>query len=414
MTEDILIKTKEASDKLKLTPPELTDKVLLDIAQLCDESHEWLLEENRKDLEAMEPENPLYDRLKLTDARLSDISSQIRKLVELPSPLGVEISHEIRPNGLDISRVSVPFGVIGIIYEARPNVTFDVSAICLKSGNACVLKGSKSAVASNEAIVALIHKALVKNGMPEAAVSLLPATHEATGELLTARKYVDLIIPRGGKGLIDFVRENATVNVIETGAGTCHVYFDSEGDAQKGAAIIDNAKTRRVSVCNALDCLIIDRSRLSDLFRLCKQMSGKGVALYADEESFEALSGKYPENLLHHAAEENYGKEYLDYAMSIKTVEGMEQAIEHIRKYGSGHSEAIVTESEERGNRFLAAVDAACVYLNAPTSFSDGGQFGLGAEIGISTQKLHARGPMGLRELTTYKWIIRGNGQTRP
>lgn len=414
MIEKLLGNTRQASQKLRLQSSNIIDSVLLDIAALCDANHSALLAENAKDLAEMSADNPLYDRLKLTDERLEDISAQIRKLVELPSPLNVVISQETRPNGLDVSRVSVPFGVIGIIYEARPNVTFDVSAICLKSGNACVLKGSRNAENSNKAIVEIIHEALRKNNIPQDAVTLLPSSHEATADLLRANGLVDLIIPRGGRNLIDFVRTNATVNVIETGAGTCHVYFDKYGDLKKGTDIVFNAKTRRVSVCNALDCLIIDKDRLNDLPALCERMASKSVDIYADESAYEALEKKYPENLLHRAAPENYGKEYLDYAMAIKTAKGFDDAIEHIEKYGSGHSEAIVTEDKNRGELFLSAVDSACVYLNAPTSFSDGAQLGLGAEIGISTQKLHARGPMGLRELTTYKWIIKGNGQVRP
>lgn len=414
MIEKLLENTRQASQKLRLQSSNIIDSVLLDIAALCDANHSALLAENAKDLAEMSADNPLYDRLKLTDERLEDISAQIRKLVELPSPLNVVISQETRPNGLDVSRVSVPFGVIGIIYEARPNVTFDVSAICLKSGNACVLKGSRNAENSNKAIVEIIHEALRKNNIPQYAVTLLPSSHEATAELLRANGLVDLIIPRGGRNLIDFVRTNATVNVIETGAGTCHVYFDKYGDLKKGTDIVFNAKTRRVSVCNALDCLIIDKDRLNDLPALCERMASKSVDIYADEPAYEALEKKYPEKLLHRAAPENYGKEYLDYAMAIKTAKGFDDAIEHIEKYGSGHSEAIVTEDKSRGELFLSAVDSACVYLNAPTSFSDGAQLGLGAEIGISTQKLHARGPMGLRELTTYKWIIKGNGQVRP
>lgn len=414
MIAELLEKAKNASEQLKMLSPDVINKILLDIADLCDSNQSFLLKENEKDLALMDKKNPLYDRLELTNKRLDDISSQIRKLVELPSPLNRVLSREVRPNGLDISKISVPFGVIGIIYEARPNVTFDVSAICLKSGNVCVLKGSHNADNSNQAIVSLIHEALEKNGVLANAVTLLPSSHEVTAELLKAEKYVDLIIPRGGRGLIDYVRHNATVNVIETGAGTCHIYMDKYGDKNKAAAIIYNAKTRRVSVCNALDCLLIDESRLRDLADLCKPMEDKDVVIYADEQAYHALKGKYNDSLLHHVASDSYGKEYLDYAMSVKTVNGVEEAVEHIRLYGSGHSESIITEDKNRGDFFLSAVDAACVYLNAPTSFSDGAQFGLGAEIGISTQKLHARGPMGLEELTTYKWVIRGDGQIRP
>ena len=308
MIAELLEKAKNASEQLKMLSPDVINKILLDIADLCDSNQSFLLKENEKDLALMDKKNPLYDRLKLTNKRLDDISSQIRKLVELPSPLNRVLSREVRPNGLDISKISVPFGVIGIIYEARPNVTFDVSAICLKSGNVCVLKGSHNADNSNQAIVSLIHEALEKNGVLANAVTLLPSSHEVTAELLKAEKYVDLIIPRGGRGLIDYVRHNATVNVIETGAGTCHIYMDKYGDKNKAAAIIYNAKTRRVSVCNALDCLLIDESRLRDLADLCKPMEDKDVVIYADEQAYHALKGKYNDSLLHHAASDSYGK----------------------------------------------------------------------------------------------------------
>lgn len=414
MIEELLKKVKAASEQLSLIEPKRFDKFLTDLAGSIENNTDFILNANEKDLALMDKANPLYDRLKLTSQRLLDIAGQMRKLAELPSPLHKVLSHEIRPNGLDVSRISVPFGVIGIIYEARPNVTFDVSALCLKAGSACVLKGSASADNSNKAIVTIIHSVLKENDMPEDAVVLLPANHEVVSELLHARKYVDLLIPRGGRKLIDFVRDNATVNVIETGAGTCHVFFDKYGDVNKGARIINNAKTRRVSVCNALDCLLIDETRLSDLPSLCIAMAEKHVVLYADAKAYSALSGKYPDDLLRHSTADCYGHEFLDYAMAVVTVADVASAVEYIRKYGSGHSDSIVTENAQNGNFFLSAVDAACVYLNAPTSFSDGGELGLGAEIGISTQKLHARGPMGLDEITTYKWVIKGNGQVRP
>ena len=319
----------------------------------------------------------------------------------------------IRPNGLHIRKVSVPFGVIGIIYEARPNVTLDVSALCLKSGSACLLKGGHDADCSNRALVKVIHEALEAFGRDVHTVELLPPTREATGEMLCADKFVDLLIPRGSSALINFVRREATVPVIETGAGICHTYFDRYGDVAKGAAIIHNAKTRRVSVCNALDCLLIDADRLADLSRLCEPLAESHVILYADPAAFAALDGHYPAPLLQHATDESYGTEFLDYKMAVKTVEGIGEALAHIRHYSSRHSECIVTEDSGHAARFRRDVDAACVYVNAPTSFTDGGQFGMGAEIGISTQKLHARGPMGLEEITTYKWLIDGNGQTR-
>lgn len=349
----------------------------------------------------------------LTAQRIEGIANDIRNVATLPSPLGRILKQGTRPNGMEITRISVPFGVIGIIYEARPNVSFDVFSLCLKSGNACILKGGSDADYSNRAIVNVIHSVLQKFGVNTHIVELLPAEREATTELLNAVGFVDLIIPRGGKQLIDFVRRNSTVPVIETGAGVCHTYFDSEGEVTKGAAIVNNAKTRRVSVCNALDCLLIHASRLNDLPALCSDLQKSGVIIYADKAAYRALQGAYPESLLKQAAEEDFGTEFLDYKMAIKTIPTVTDAIMHIRKYGSGHSECIVTENKETAELFTRTVDAACVYVNVSTAFTDGAQFGLGAEIGISTQKLHARGPMGLEELTSYKWVIKGDGQVR-
>ncbi|MEG1684831.1 MAG: glutamate-5-semialdehyde dehydrogenase, partial [Bacteroides sp.] len=321
--------------------------------------------------------------------------------------------HEVRPNGMDLTRISVPFGTIGIIYEARPNVSFDVFALCLKSGNACILKGGSDADFSNRAIVSVIHSVLKNFGIDTHVVELLPADREATTELLNAVGYVDLLIPRGSSNLINFVREHARIPVIETGAGICHTYFDKDGDVEKGANIINNAKTRRVSVCNALDCVIIHQERLSDLPALCKQLQDSNVLIYADPQAYQALKGYYPNNLLLPATAESFGTEFLSYTMAIKTVSSLAEALEHIRLNGSKHSECIVTENKEASEMFIKKVDAACVYNNVSTAFTDGAQFGLGAEIGISTQKLHARGPMGLEELTSYKWIIKGDGQIR-
>ena len=300
-----------------------------------------------------------------------------------------------------------------MIYEARPNVSFDVFSLCFKSGNASVLKGSKSADNSNRAIVKMIHGVLEENGVNPSVVELLPATHEATGEMLNAVGYIDLCIPRGGKRLIEFVRDTARVPVIETGAGVVNTYFDKDGDIEKGKRIINNAKTRRVSVCNALDCLIIHGDRLADLGTLCAPLADSNVRIYADEEAFNALKGNYPDGLLHPADADTFGTEFMDYAMAIKTAKDEADALNHISQYGSGHSECIITENEAAARLFQSQVDAACVYWNAPTSFTDGAQFGLGAEIGISTQKLGPRGPMGLEEITTYKWIIEGEGQIR-
>ncbi len=404
---------QDASIELAQIDDSRINKVLCDIADAILANTDNILAANAKDLALMSPDNPLYDRLKLTTERLEGIASDTRHVAALPSPLGRILKHYTLPNGLDMSRISVPFGVIGIIYEARPNVTFDVAALCLKSGNVCVLKGGKDADNSNQAIVKLIKVILQQNAINPNSVTLLPATHEATTEMLHANGYIDLVIPRGSSRLIQYVRENATVPVIETGAGICHCYFDEYGDLEKGKAIVNNAKTRRVSVCNALDCLIMNAERLPDLPALCAPLADSKVIIYADEPAYTLLEGNYPAPLLCHADTDSFGTEFLDYKMAIKTVNSFNEALAHIRHYSSRHSESIVTENAERAEQFIRQVDAACVYTNSPTSFTDGAQFGLGAEIGISTQKLHARGPMALEEITTYKWVIRGNGQVR-
>ena len=413
MSSTIFSRTKDASRALSLLDDAQRNAVLLHLADAIVAGSAGLLEANAKDLAAMDRSNPLYDRLMLTEDRLKGIAADMRQVASLPSPLGRTLVERTLPNGLRLRKVSVPFGVIGVIYEARPNVTFDVFSLCFKSGNACLLKGGRDADASNRAAVSLIKRILEEEGVEADAVNLMPATHEAAGELLEAVGYVDLVIPRGGRRLIDFVRDNAKVPCIETGAGVVNTYFDESGDLDKGIRIVTNAKTRRVSVCNALDCLIIHSSRLGDLPALLEQMSGR-VTLYADPRAFDALAGKYPQDRLQPAGPDAFGTEYMDYKMAVKTVDSLDEALDHIRIYGSGHSESIVTESAGNARKFQAMVDAACVYANAPTSFTDGAQFGLGAEIGISTQKLGARGPMGLEEITSYKWLIEGNGQTRP
>lgn len=407
-------KAKAASRSLALISEDLRNQILLAVADAIVDFQERILSSNGKDLAKMDPKNPLYDRLQLTPKRLDDIASDMRHVAELPSPLGHITKEKTLPNGLRLHRVSVPFGVIGMIYEARPNVTFDVFSLCFKSGNACVLKGGSDADLSNQASVELIHEVLERYGVDPAVVTLLPATHEATGEMLNAVGYIDLCIPRGGRRLINFVRDTARIPVIETGAGVVNTYFDVDGDMEKGKAIICNAKTRRVSVCNALDCLIIHEKRLGDLLELVKPLLDHKVTLYADGPAYQLLTGHYPDILLQPATEESFGTEFMDYKMSIRTVTSLDEALAHIDQFGSGHSEAIITENKETARRFQAHVDAACVYWNAPTSFTDGAQFGLGAEIGISTQKLGPRGPMALEEITTYKWIIEGEGQTRP
>ena len=411
--EQTLASVQEASRSLLAVEEDTINNLLYAVADAAISHSDYILEENRKDLERMNPANPKYDRLKLTKERLQEIAKGLRQVAALPSPLGRVLKERVLPNGLQLWRISVPFGVIGIIYEARPNVSFDVFSLCLKAGSACVLKGGSDADCSNRAIVKVIHGALERFGLDTHLVELLPSDHETTARLLKADRYVDLIIPRGSSRLISFVKQNATIPIIETGAGICHTYFDSEGDVMKGAAIVNNAKTRRVSVCNALDCLIVHANRLPDLPALCAPLQQSSVLIYADEPAFAALSGHYPSHLLQPATSESYGTEFLDYKMAVKTVTSLDEALAHIRRYGSRHSESIVTENSDNAARFLRDVDAACVYHNAPTSFTDGGQFGLGAEIGISTQKLHARGPMALEEITTYKWIIEGDGQVR-
>ena len=399
--KDTFERVKRASKSLALLSDQQRNEILLAVADAVINQQERILKANAADLAKMSKENPLYDRLQLTESRLAGIASDMRNVATLPSPLGHITKQKTLANGLRLCRVSVPFGVIGIIYEARPNVTFDVFSLCLKSGNACILKGGKDADSSNREEVAIIHEVLEKYSslfsLPcslQDTVALLPATHEATGEMLNAVGYVDICIPRGGRKLIDFVRDTARIPVIETGAGVVHIYFDKEGDLEKGRAIINNAKTRRVSVCNALDTLLIHKDRVGDLDELLAPMKGR-VEFFFNDES-------------------RYDTEFMAYQMNVVTVNSLEEALDHIDRHGSGHSEAIVTENEETARVFQNQVDAACVYWNAPTSFTDGAQFGLGAEIGISTQKLGPRGPMALEEICTYKWLIEGEGQTRP
>jgi glutamate-5-semialdehyde dehydrogenase len=411
---DQFITAKKASRGLALVSDDKRDEILLAVADAIQANEAALLEANQDDLSRMEQSNPLYDRLLLTPKRLADIASDMRHVSQLPSPLGRVLKEKTLDNGLHLRRVSVPFGVIGMVFEARPNVAFDVFSLCFKSGNACVLKGGKDADSSNQAIIALIHQVLQQHGIDTGVVQLLPATHEATAAMLNAVGYIDVCIPRGGRKLIDFVRDNAKVPVIETGAGVVHTYFDKDGDLDKGKRIIHNAKTRRVSVCNALDCLIIHKDRIADLPELLAPLAASNVRLYADQAAQSILTGSsYPQQLIEQARENHYGTEFMDYKLAIRTVASLDEAIEHITENGSGHSECIITENKEAAKQFQAQIDAACVYVNAPTSFTDGAQFGLGAEIGISTQKLGPRGPMALEEMTTYKWLIDGNGQTR-
>ncbi len=388
-------------------------KALQGISEALLNNIDAILKENKRDLDRMDPEDPRYDRLKLTESRIKDMAGDVLNVKDLPSPLGIILEERTLPNGLELKKVSVPLGVVGVIYEARPNVTTDVFSLTFKAGNACVLKGGSDAIYSNTILTGLIKKELENAGIDPDIIQLLPPDRQAAKELMEAVGYIDILIPRGSQNLIDTVRENSKVPVIETGAGIVHTYFDRSGDLEKGKRIVFNAKTRRVSVCNALDCLIIHKERLSHLPELVEKMADKNVEIFADESAYEALSGRYPENLLHHATPEYFGTEFLSYKMAIKTAGNFDEALDHIARYSSKHSEAIISEDEKAIEAFYRDVDAAAVYANTSTAFTDGAQFGMGAEIGISTQKLHARGPMALKELTSYKWIVKGNGQIR-
>ncbi|MCU0455542.1 MAG: glutamate-5-semialdehyde dehydrogenase [Bacteroidales bacterium] len=410
----LFAKAGEAGARLRNTDDRTITDILLSVADAAELQSEYILAENRKDLAVMDKSDPRYDRLMLSPARIRTISSDIRVVASFPSPCGKILYEYRKPDGLLVKRISVPFGVIGIIYEARPNVTIDVFSLCFRSGNSVVLKGGTDAVHSNTAITKVVKDVLKRHGMNEDVITLLPPGREETRQMMNARGCIDLLIPRGSRELIDFVRENARIPFIETGAGVCHVYFDETGDSKKGRDIILNAKTRRVSVCNALDCLIIHRSRLKDLPELIKPCAPAGVVVYADKDAYNALSGKYPRELLCEATPASFGTEFLSYKMAVRTASTFSEALMHISEYGSGHSEAIVSEEPSRLGDFCRIVDAAAVYTNASTAFTDGAEFGLGAEIGISTQKLHARGPMALEALTTSKWIIEGSGHTRP
>ena len=404
---------QKASRSLILLSDDKINSVLNALADAAIANTDFILSENEKDLARMDKADPKYDRLLLSKERIADIASDIRNVAQLPSPLGKQLMEIDRPNGMHIEKISVPFGVIGVIYEARPNVSFDVFSLCLKSGNTCVLKGGSDAADSNAAIVKVIKTTLEKEGINDEIVQLLPPDRSATAELLTAHGYVDLLIPRGSQGLINYVRENAKIPVIETGAGICHAYFDATGSVEKGKAIVNNAKTRRPSVCNSLDCLVINEERLKDLAEICSLLPEHNVEIFADQQAYKALEGNYPAELLKAATEDSFGTEFLSYKMAIKTVADFDSAIEHISQFSSKHSECIIAEDKTIADAFLKLIDAAAVYANVSSAFTDGAQFGLGAEIGISTQKLHARGPMALEELTSYKWVVTGDGIIR-
>lgn len=418
MIENQLTAARKASFTLLDLSSETIDSILVRLADKLQEHAKQIIDANALDLSKMDPADSRYDRLLLNDERIAGIASDTRNVAKLPSPLGQVLSESTRPNGMIIRKVSVPFGVIGVIYEARPNVTVDVFSLCLKAGSAVLLKGGKEAAESNESLVSVIHGVLSEFGLPAALCTLLPNDHEATTEMLGAVGKVDLVIPRGSRRLIDYVRDNARVPVIETGAGICHTYIDKEADTQKAAAIVCNGKTRRVSVCNALDCVVVHADRVSDLPEICAPLCAdadpaKQVLIYADERAYEVLKGKYPAHLLEPAQPEHFGMEFQAYKMAIRTVKDLDEAIDYVQNHTSHHSESIVSRDEAACARFQRVIDAACVYCNLPTSWTDGAQFGFGAEIGISTQKLHARGPMALPEITTYKYLVSGNGQVR-
>lgn len=411
--ESALRAVKEKSHLLAMVSLDIRNQVLTDLSNALLKEMTLIIQANENDLALMDKNDPKFDRLKLDQSRIENMANELKTVVSLPDPNGIVLAERTRPNGLVIKKISVPVGVIGIIYESRPNVTVDVFSLCFKAGNACVLKGGKEAHHTNEILMSIIQKVLQQHHLSSQFAYLLPSEREATAVLLNATGLVDLCIPRGSQNLIDFVRMNAKIPVIETGAGIVHIYFDKQGDIEKGKRIIYNAKTRRVSVCNALDTLVFHQDRLSDLAQIVAPLAQKQVQIFADKASHAALQGAYPQNILHHAREADFGQEFLDYKMAIKTVNSLDEALSHIARYTSGHSEAIISENKQTCDLFMRLVDAAAVYANASTAFSDGGQFGMGSEIGISTQKLHARGPMGLEALTSYKWLIYGEGQVR-
>lgn len=402
----------KAKDFLSTVTTKQKNDALLEIAKGLRENCETIIQENKIDIENAKKDglpDGLVDRLMLDEGRINAIAHSVEQVAELPDPCGEILSEYIKENGLKITKVSVPIGVIGIIYEARPNVTADAAVLCLKSSNAVILRGGKEAINSNMAIAGVMRTALKKCGFDENCIQLVTdISRESANEMMKMKGYLDCLIPRGGKGLIRSVVENSTVPVIETGSGNCHIFVDESADIDMAAKIIFNAKTQRIGVCNACESLVIHSGIIDKALPAIKALlDTKNVEMRGDERAMLAAQGVLP------ASDEDFAEEYLDYIISIKTVDNLDEAIKHINRYSTKHSEAIITENEENARQFLARVDSAAVYVNASTRFTDGGEFGLGAEIGISTQKLHARGPMGLRELTTTKYLIYGNGQVR-
>lgn len=410
--KELGIKALAAKDFLATVTTDQKNAALFAIAEALRENSETIISENKKDLEngrANGLSEGMLDRLMLNEQRIADIADAVENVAALPDPCGLLLDEVKRPNELVIKKVSVPIGVIGIIYESRPNVTADAAVLCLKSANAVILRGGKEAIHSNMAIVAAMREALKDCGFDENCIQLITDTsRESANQMMKMNGYIDCLIPRGGRGLIQSVVKNSTVPVIETGSGNCHIYVDESADIEMAANIIFNAKTQRIGVCNACESLVIHSGIINSALPVIKKrLDEKNVEMRGDERAMLAADGVLP------ASEEDFACEYLDYKISVKTVDSLDEAIKHINKYSTKHSEAIITQNEENAREFLARIDSSSVYVNASTRFTDGGEFGLGAEIGISTQKLHARGPMGLRELTTTKYLIYGNGQIR-
>ncbi len=409
--EPLIIKTYKAAINLRATKDKSIKSALVSLAALIEQNTKALLKANASDLAKQDADNPRNDRLMLNEARLKNIAKSIKNISRLPNPSGLKLASRTLKNGLLLEKFSVPLGVVGAVYESRPNVTFDIAALCLRSQNGCLLKGSGDADETNRAAIVLIKKALKSNGINPDCITLLPADRQSVEQLFTATRYVDVIIPRGSEGLIQFVRKNSKVPVIETGAGVCHVYVEKDADLKKAVSIVVNAKVSRPSVCNAVDTVLVDEAIAPDFLTLLQPaLKPHNVEVFADKKAYKLLKGYEPLTV---ANPEDFGREFLSLKCAVKVVKNIDAALLHLGQYSTKHSEAIVSENKKQCERFLHEVDAAAVYANASTRFTDGEEFGLGAEIGISTQKLHARGPFALEKLVTEKWIIKGNGQVR-